>query len=520
MLRVKLGLSIFGSCLLIVVSTAFAALSFIEKNPYRASVGLGRAFERPDMSYTNCTGILREIVSALNNLDPAKLRPFLNYASSDEDRNPRIWVPRASNRLGLVRVDLRERLRQYSNQGDLDPQDVDLFRAGLRTLRTFDEEATYFVQVILPGRTEKKSSPAGKRNEQNAALASWPNIFINPKFESEFRYLPNGIDIEGGLKSGDVLVVRGSSEVSSMIARIPGGHSGESQASHLLVIYRDEQTGELYALESLIQDGMKIRKFSFANEARTRCSIYRFRDSQIAAAGAKALYERLRQMEAEGTHPDYNFSMLSVDPTKPIEHAYCSQSAAFCMWFGSGGKIQLPSFPTHVEMKDPWMLKNLTIQNRSEIFAPGDAEIEKHLEFVLEIRDPLMTHDALLADAIITVLTRSMNAGSRIRSDWKSHLARYVLLPVRKAIDRWPAAMPLVSKLKAGVPFNIQPIEMEFIVSLRNVFGRAHQELRKRDDAYIQSNGYAMNWIQLLNETGKILNEDQSLRYWFYRPPH
>jgi hypothetical protein len=92
-------------------------------------------------------------------------------------------------------------------------------------------------------------------------------------------------------RTGDVLLVRGGSYVSSAIARIT---EIDSLFSHLAIIYVDPRTQTPWIVESLIETGLKITEWKYYSENKNlvRATIFRYPEQEVARRAGSFIYER------------------------------------------------------------------------------------------------------------------------------------------------------------------------------------------------------------------------------------
>lgn len=432
---------------------------------------------------------------------------------------PRDWIPGLLVDLASSRLELHRLIEFYRGNGlVLSTDQINLFRTANRNLRSIGEEA----MAMIP-REVRVTMPLKISDQPVKAFVT--GLSMNTFFAESFRgeetsgEFEADYDLMRGLRSGDVFVVRGSSEISSLIARIPQGRDADGQASHLFVAYQDDD-GKWWTLEALIEDGLKIRPFTFFSEPHARFTIYRMKDAEIAARGAKRLYETIRRMNKAGRQVRYNFSMRPFDFARLLDgddifEAYCAQSHQLQALYGSNGEIIPPVFPSLIQMNHPWLLDKLKIENGSRVFAPSDSDLDPHFDFVLEKSNPEMAHQAHIADAIITVLLAKMDKGNTIRPGVKSFIAKDIVLPVRRTIEPLPDWLPLIGALKRKFPWYIEADQLEFMVLLNDLFVRIKKEYLKHEAKYLAEFGTPMSWKEMLNEVYIIIRNHEKIRSRF-----
>src|SRR5690606_18022859 len=113
------------------------------------------------------------------------------------------------------------------------------------------------------------------------------------------------------LQSGDVLLIRGSSHVSAMIARIG---DEEGNFSHLAIVGEDSK-GELHIVESLIQYGTVVTPLEKWRrlEKVSRVALYRMPDTEMARKAARFMYDKAQAALDAGKGIRYDFYMDDDD---------------------------------------------------------------------------------------------------------------------------------------------------------------------------------------------------------------
>jgi len=272
---------------------------------------------------------------------------------------------------------------------------------------------------------------------------------------------PGPIDLKKILRDGDIILSRGRPEksIGSTIATIVGDALSDSQFSHAQIV-RVSGDG-LVRIEALIEDGTKIRSWEdFEKGEKVRYLILRFSDAEIMS--------------------------------------------------------NIPQFRTIVKMGDPWFLQMLGVENDRSIEHPGDFEVDPRMTPVLEYRDPVLAHEALLGQAIMHFVFEKLNQGYRIRPSLGNIFVREGIWRLRQLPEwmwRW---IPNVRKLENAFPDYISQNQIQIIVSLQNLFKRFFKELNEVDDPKA-----AMGWNQLNEALEKIfrMNASNVQKYLYFENP-
>lgn len=197
------------------------------------------------------------------------------------------------------------------------------------------------------------------------------------------------------LKSGDILLIRGSSVTSSSIARIA---KTPSVHSHLAIVYRDPITNEGYLLEAMSHSGVIKSSLQKAlNRPLARVSVYRTQDQKLATEAAHIANESYSQAAAKGKILKFDFTM---DMTYNCRF-FCSKFVSWVYSNGSHGQTVIPLYPSNIVRTNNSFKNNLGVKPETHMsFLPSDIDTDPRFELVNEYRNPEMTYQARIDDLI------------------------------------------------------------------------------------------------------------------------
>ena len=230
------------------------------------------------------------------------------------------------------------------------------------------------------------------------------NVLVNPAFQT-------GGDLP--FRSGDVIVVRGQAHNSAAIARIG---DVDSQFSHIGIVHVDP-AGRHFKVEALIESGSVITPLEAALEhGLGRAIVFRHRDGALAGRAAALIHKRIAKRRLMRIW--YDFSMR-MDGYKRL---YCSKLVRLAYLLASNHELQLPAYPTRLDMKNRDFLDRVGVKT-IETFAPGDLEIDPRFDIVAEWQDYRITSSLRNQDLIVTKLFEFMeNDGYTFEEDWTIRL--------------------------------------------------------------------------------------------------
>ena len=365
------------------------------------------------------------------------------------------------NKMFLLRVRLREKLQEFYRQGKLSKHCIQKIRMAFRYSR-FTEE---YLSELIVGLKEDMPK-ADKLDFSNHEY----QLYVNPKYgKLEF-------------KSGDMMMTRTSSFVSAVIARI-GDEDG--QFSHAAMIYIDNN-GQIYVMESLIEEGVKISPFGEWKKKNhhARAVLFRYHDEKEGRNVANRLYQYIQlQLKSKGEIP-YDFHMNDRDQSE----IYCAELVQF--GFNHSNIYTIPTFrSSYKRLENHPFLKELTIHTY-EGFAPSDLEVEPHINLVAEWRNYDETRDARMEDAIQTkVLYWMSKKGYLLKRTPQSFLFANIGIFARKAFGI----------KKDLIPLNMPEGFLENIIKLYDLNKILEKYLSDLNIQYQKKYGYPMDYGTMMH---------------------
>lgn len=301
--------------------------------------------------------------------------------------------------------------------------------------------------------------------------------------------------------AGDMLVTRGVSFLSSMIARL--GERG-TQYSHIVFVHQDAQSKETKTIESYVGVGVAFYdlKFALKNE-NARILWLRAKDQNMAHKANDLIGNLVQESLANKRPIKYDYELNFEDP-KTMSCAEVSQ-VAFQM--ASDGAMKIPMYPNNIKGAES-LTKRLKIA-QGPTYEPGDMEIDPRFELVAEFRDLRLTRDSRQKDAVMSAIFNWMNQKNyQLKDNFTSRMAGGPIYFIRKTF-MWP----LVKKMLKLDDFSKEvPRNMLQTVALINEIGVFLQtELKKRDDAFEATHGLPMGMMDLYKALEEIREQDLKL---------
>ena len=370
----------------------------------------------------------------------------------------------------LLRIRLREKLKYFYRQKNLSKSCLGRIRMAFRYSR-FTEEYLTELLVELKGR-------AGSANRLDFSHDEY-QLYINPDY-GRLQF-----------KSGDILMIRSSSYISAVIARM-GDEDG--QFSHAAMIYVDRE-GEVYVMESLIEEGTVISPFDEWRKKNhhARAVLFRYHDEREGRSVAERLHRYIELRLKSGEGIPYDFHMND----KNSSEIYCAELIEFA--FRHAQVETIPAFKSsYRKLAGHPFLDELTIHSY-EGFAPSDLEVEPHLDLVAEWRNYDETDAARMEDAIQTkVLYWMSDMDYRLKRTPESFLLANIGLFARKALGIG----------KDLIPTNMPEGFFENIIKLYDLNRILERYLSRHNSEYEKKHGYPMDYRTMMSVLEKLRADD------------
>lgn len=364
-----------------------------------------------------------------------------------------------------IRVQLHEKLQEFDSRNELTNACMLKVREGFQYAR-FAEE--YLLDWLYAKSVfQYKAAPILENTK--------PSTWTNPKF-ANFE-----------LKTGDVMLIRGKSYVSAMIARIA---DEEGNFSHLAIVGEDKE-GKKYVVESLIQYGVivtPLEKWRQAEDARV--ALYRNPDADLARKAGRAAYYRAKLPLDRGDEGiRYDFAMNDDD----YSSWFCSETIRYAYDTASNGKVIVPKFRSSVtKFKNTNYPRSLGV-TKSTLFAPYDIEVDPRFDLVAEYRHHPLLRQVRMQDSVLqSIYTWMIEKDYTFHWSPKHSIKGYFAKFIRQfglVADKLPPYMPMDS-VKTNIQFEAVATALE-------------QNLYAKEADFYKEKGYLPSFQDMLK-----INED------------
>jgi hypothetical protein len=296
------------------------------------------------------------------------------------------------------------------------------------------------------------------------------------------------------LHSGDILVSRGGTAASALIAR---GNDFPGNFSHVALVHVDETSHAVSLIEAHIECGVVVSSGNaYLGDPKLRIMVLRLRADLPPVEADPQLPHRAatQALRAAATrHIAYDFAMDFRDHTRQ----FCSEVAsAACEPLGVTLWMKLSRLST--PGVTAW-LSALGVR-QFETQEPADLEYDPQLRVVAEWRDPETLFKDHVDNAVIDVMLEEAERGRRLDyNHWKLPLAR--LAKAWSAVkNRFGGVGPVPEGMSATTALRVQ--------LLKEQHAAIRARVRQRADAFQNEHGYTPpSWelIRLAREEQKEL---------------
>ena len=390
-------------------------------------------------------------------------------------------APEIMYRLFDLRIRLRARIAEFERDGYMTPEVIQGLRNCFRILRY----ASDMLGEIAVGH---ERVPAG-----GALLRGFTGKNTNTLINATYY---NGRDI--AFKSGDVVLVRGHAHNSAAIARIG---DVDSQFSHIGMIHIDEG-GQAWMVEALIEDGAILTPLADALEhGIVRAVLYRHRDTELAARASRSMFDTVLQSRSRfARRIHYDFTMR-LDDRRPM---FCAKLVRNAFLMGSGGAVKLPSYPTHIVMKNRDFLDRIGVKT-DETFAPADIDLEPRFDLVAEWQDYRETSNIRLQDFTMDKVFEWMETyDMRFQETFAIRLVSWL---GRFSAHFSDGAKKALEGLFPRVPINMKRKTVAAVAMLHRTAEPIYHELQDREAQCIAETGRPMHGNEIFAELERIRGE-------------
>lgn len=369
-----------------------------------------------------------------------------------------------------TRLKIREHLTAFEKAGTAKPECVKAVREGFRYLRFAEEMLIEWMQKEGVYDQEKPDIFGGK----------FPHTLTNPKFAGQ-------IDI----RPGDLMLVRGKSYVSAMIARIG---DEEGQFSHLVLVGQDS-AGKLYALEALIQYGVIVTPLEkWRKEQDARVVLYRNPDAALAKRAARLMYDKAAPRFYAKDNIKYDFAMDDDNS----DRIFCAELISHAYKLASNNQFKMPLHRTTItKFKGTGYLEGMGISKPS-FFAPADMEVDTRFEEVAEFRHWPLLRQVRMQDSVLASVYSWMSDGG-YRYHWSMfHGGKGVLAKMLRQFGLFTDQLPTY------MPMNTLQMTLQF----ESVANALQDNIYEKEAQYYKANGHSMSFAEMLVINEQFRRED------------
>jgi hypothetical protein len=320
-----------------------------------------------------------------------------------------------------------------------------------------------------------------------------------PLLEDSPNYLTEKRDANFALQEGDIIVARGVSFLSAMIAQMG---EVQSQFSHVIMVVKDPTTGLLETIESYVEDGVNFHELHWAmKNTNGRLLVLRAKDHDLALRAAQMMQKEV-ETRGEANRIHYDYALDFTDHTTMS----CAEVAQYAYQVASNNQFNMPERPNNL-VRGRDLLKNLNVKAGST-FTPGDLEGDSRFDLVAEYRDLRITRDMRERDAILSKIFTWMDEGSTLHDDFATKMAGGPIWSIRHT-PFWP----IVRKMLHVADFSAEiPRAMVATVNLVTELGNGEmKELLEEDNATETQSGVYQNYSELNASLEAMKSADEIL---------
>lgn len=421
----------------------------------------------PAFDPSDCMGLVREGYAHLFRVEPDYFdRGILDLHAQEIVQN-----------FFKSRIAIRHKIGEWSQANQIPESCFLSLRTGMRAIRVLEDFVLQY-SYKYPNRDLKDKIPAYEI----------PDYFLqNPAF-------PGALE----LKSGDVLLSRGTAVTSAAIARIT---EVDANFSHLAIVYipKEDQNKPYdkqskFVVEAHIEVGSVVSTLEqYRTDGKARAVVFRQPDAELAHQAARFVYETVKKREDDGKNIDYDFGM-DLAETKRL---FCSEVVSYAYNEGTKGKFKMPFFSSRLDGKNKDLLDRLGV-TAITTFAPADIELDPRFELVAEWRDVGRIQSVIEMDAVLTAMFDWMgNHDYKIHEPKKDTLISSLVWTGRR--------FPLFSGLlKEKFPKNMKRKTLATVMVLDKLGAYMIEKLKAANEEYFKQKGHKMPPRLLHEELEKL----------------
>ena len=437
-----------------------------------------------ELSSSSFQVILQEVQgSAFNS---SSCVPYLKTLETEMTKaNIRNFEPNIADTSWQIREVLHRRLPEF------DLNCVNQIHSIFRQLRSIED------YVLEHASNVADMYPEGKDFEKELLIPmkdAAPYYVFNRRAED--LSLKNTISF----KPGDLMIARGLSFLSAMIARL--GNRG-TQFSHVVMLAEDGPHSQR-TLESYVGSGVAFYDIDYAlKNENSRLLWLRSKDQDLAARAAKYMGDEVTALSAkhDKIYYDYDLDFKNHDTMS------CAEVAQTAYEVASNGAVHIPQYENEINGAKS-LLSHLGLP-AGKTFEPGDMEIDPRFELMGEFKDLRLTRDSRHKDVIMTKVFEWMNERHyQLHDSMKSKMAGGLIFDLRRTF-MWP----MVKKLLKLDDFSKEiPRKMIRTVELLSELGMPLiEKLREIDNAHKLQTGWSMTEQELMQAMEDFRAQDEEL---------
>lgn len=383
-------------------------------------------------------------------------------------------------RLWSIKQNIRRHVQNWSQKNVMDRKCAKAAKAAMRASRYIEQNASLIYLA-------KKGQNVDGFNSEDKS----------PMFSKGFPWTMSDkgdFNMDRDLRSGDVLLWRGTSAISASIARL--GDS-ENNFSHVSIVYIDPKTKRRYNIEALIETGMIMQDFTTEplHPGSGKVVVFRHKDQKIAKKAAEFAYGVAKKTIGTKNHLNYDFGFDLVNR----DTVFCSEVVHWAFKEASNGKVMIPQFLTKFDMKNRKFLNDLGT-NAQTGYQPGDTELEPSFDMIAEWRNLHYSRSNHLKDIIMSNVYRWMDD---YNYNFKGSFRGSVIGPMVFGMRRVPVLGGLV---EGKLPLNMSFKTLKSVLTLQKVVDDIYKELFKR--LYKKNSNRVLSMADIEAELEKFRLED------------
>ncbi len=428
----------------------------------RATEILIDVFKDPRFTSDVCTPYLEALQKTLGSISIRKL-PGIEVREDELKLLDHSWQ---------IRQVLHSRLSEY------DESCVRQIQSVFRSFRFVEDYVSEHLECV-----ENVSVAAMKSKEEKAFFDAEPVPMRSERPYYRFVQKDDAKTV-AYFAAGDLLIARGISFLSAMIARL-GVYS--TQFSHIVFVTRTPE-GTPQTIESYVGEGVKYHQQEWAlKNENSRLLWLRPKERSIGQKASDYMRARLDKAIAENDPILYDYGLDFKDDTTMS----CAEVAQVAYQHADDSMKNFPYYPNKIQEAKSF-IDHLGL-TPGETFEPGDMEIDPRFELLGEFTDLRLTRESRQMDAIMTkVFEWMIDQGYELNDSFKSNLAGGLI----KTMSKGPFYK--LTKLLAGRDVRQIPRKMLRTSVLIDQIGSAMlKQLQALDDTQKALTGWPMDYNEL-----------------------